>query len=256
MCNRIFMIFKINIIKTILLNIKLFHLRDAIRLPLLVYGRYSVYNVMSLQRGQIELKCPVRTGLVRLNRRIGYNIGNHLEGSLNLQGKIIVNGGGIDIGQGCNISVRQGAILELAENLAVTGLTNIHVYHCVKIGKHTMISWNVHVHDTDYHYFIKEDKIFSRDRTISIGENVWIGHEVTITKGSQIPSNCIVASYSLVNCSFPESPNGLMLAGIPAQIKRFNVRPINDFIRDSEIDRYFKIHQGDTENGVALSVFE
>lgn len=249
----IFKLFKVNVIKTLLLNFKLFSLKEAIRLPIVVYGRYTVFHLLSLQKGQIELRCPCKTGMIRLNRRIGYNIGNGLKGSLCLDGKIVVKGV-CDIGQGCSISIRKGAIMEISDKLSITGASKINVYESLKVGRNVVVSWNVQIHDTDFHYFIKNGRIFSRNRKIKIGNNVWIGHDVTISKGAVIPSNCIVASNSLVNGKYDKSENGLLIAGIPAKVIRFNVRPINDYYKDAQIDTFFLNSQKDIEEGLLPSV--
>lgn len=215
----LFKLYEINVIKTLLLNFKLLSLREAIRLPIIVYGRYTIFHLLSLQRGQIELRCSCKTGVIRLNRRIGYNIGSGLRGSLCLDGKLVVKGV-CDIGQGCNISIRKGGIMEISDKLSITGASKINVYESLKVGRNVVVSWNVQIHDTDYHYFIKDDRIYPRNRKIEIGDNVWIGHDVTISKGACIPANCIVASNSLVNGNFEECSGGLLLAGIPAKVIR------------------------------------
>ena len=251
----IFKFFEVNIIKTVLFNLRLFSIKEAIRFPVIIYGRYAVFHLLSLKNGQIEVRCPCKTGIIRLNRKIGYNIGNNLRGTLFLQGKIVINGE-CDIGQGCNISIREGAVLEIDDKLSVTGLSKIHVYESIKIGKGVVISWNVQIHDTDYHYFIKDERIFPRNKKIEIGDNIWIGHDVTISKGSVIPSNCIIASNSLVNGRYYESGNGLLLAGIPAKLIRSDIRPINNYNKDSQIDTFFKNNLEDIEEGVLSSAFD
>lgn len=251
--NRVVRIFEINIIKTLILNFKLLPIRYAVKMPLIVYGKYTVYDIMSLKRGQLQLECPCRRGLIKLNRRIGYNIGSKLRGSLSIRGRLIVKGE-CDIGQGCNISIREGGVMQISNKLSITGASKIHVYKYVSLGSRVTISWNVHVHDTDYHYYISDDKISAKNRNIEIGDNVWIGHDVTIAKGSVIPSNCIVASNSLINRSYLGCGTGLLIAGIPGCVKRLGVRPINDFYKDSQIDNYFKNHGDDINNELYTSL--
>lgn len=249
----LYRIFEVNIIITILLNFKLFTFRDAIKIPIIVYGRYTVHNLMSIKRGSLVLGCPCKTGLIKLNRRIGCNIGSKLRGSLCLNGKLIINGK-CDIGQGCNITIREGGVMQVLRELSITGASKIHVYKSVKFGNRVTVSWDVHIHDTDYHYFIVDDTIFSRNQDIEIGDNVWIGHNVTIAKGGIIPSNCIVASNSLINRSFREYGTGLLLAGIPGQIKRCGVKPINNFCQDLIIDQYFKKQEHGIHKGIPASL--
>ncbi|MBO5382230.1 MAG: hypothetical protein J6A40_09145 [Bacteroides sp.] len=247
--------FEINILKTVLLNFKLFSFGIGIRFPIIVYGKYTIFHLMSLHKGQIELQCPCKTGMVRLNRRIGYNIGNGLKGSLYLRGKLIIKGI-CDIGQGCNISIREGAIMEISDNLSITGASKINVYDFFKLGRNVFVSWNVQIHDTDYHYFIKDDRIFPRNGRIEIGDNVWIGHDVTISKGAVVPPDSIVASNSMINSKYNDSEGGLLIAGIPAKVIRSNVQPINNYNMDAKIDSFLRKYQKDFEVGILSSVFD
>lgn len=248
-------VLEINIIKTLLLNFKLFSFKDAVRLPIIVYGNYTIFDFMSLSRGQMVLMCPCRMGVVRLNRRIGYNIGSGLRGSLCLHGKIIIKGF-CDIGQGCNISIRENALLQIGEDLTISGNCKINVYKKIMLGSKVFIAWNTHLHDTDYHYIIRDNKIFNnREDTIEIGNKVWIGHDVTVAKGTSIPSDCIVASHSLVKGRFPYQEGGMLLVGIPAQIKCSNIKPINDFQIDLIINDYFNAHPCEVSDGISPSHF-
>lgn len=159
-------------------------------------------------------KCPVRRGVLRLNWRISEYIGYHLSGSMLLEGKIEVNGFCI-IGQGSNVYVKRGATLVLGKNVQITGSTRLIVHHHIEIGSDVLISWNVQIYDTDFHYIQKDDGYVHRlTKPINIGSNVWICNNVIIGKGRFVPSNSIVAASSLVNKSFRGGKSGVLLAGI------------------------------------------
>ena len=172
------------------------------------------------------LKCPIRHGILRLNWRIAEYIGYHLSGSMLLEGKIEVNGFCI-IGQGSNVCVKRGATLTLGKNVQITGSTRLIVHDHVEIGSDVLISWDVQIYDTDFHYILRNnEKIHRLTSPIFIGNNVWICNNVTIGKGSLVPSNCIVSANSLVNKKYPVYEHGILLAGFPAEIKKENVLPV------------------------------
>lgn len=52
--------------------------------------------------------------------------------------------------------------------------------------------------------------------------DVWIAQRVTLIKGAQIPSNCVVGACSLVNKKFEEE--GCIIAGNPAKVIKRNIR--------------------------------
>lgn len=110
------------------------------------------------------------------------------------------------------------------------------VYESLNLGQNVFISWNVQIHNTDYHYFITEEIIFPRNKKIEISDNVWIVRDVTVSKVAIIPSNSIIASHSLVYGKNDNSETGMLIAGVPAKVIRFNIRPINDYNKDSQID--------------------
>ncbi|UBB91028.1 hypothetical protein J4771_06535 [Candidatus Kaistella beijingensis] len=50
---------------------------------------------------------------------------------------------------------------------------------------------------------------------VIIGENVWIGNNVTILKNTEIGNNSIVAAGAVVGGVFPEN---VIIGGVPAKI--------------------------------------
>ena len=54
--------------------------------------------------------------------------------------------------------------------------------------------------------------------TISLGDNVWVGERVTLTKGAQVPANCVVGIAAVVTKKFTEE--NCVIAGVPATVKK------------------------------------
>ncbi len=88
----------------------------------------------------------------------------------------------------------------------------------IAIGDDCMISYNVIVRTGDGHtiYNSKTKEVLNYPKDIYIGNHVWVIANTTILKGSNIPSNCIVSTYSLVNKPFEEE--NCIIAGIPAKV--------------------------------------
>ena len=76
---------------------------------------------------------------------------------------------------------------------------------------------------------------------IVIGNNVWIGRNVTILKGAKIGDNCVIATGSIVT---KEIPSNCVAAGIPAKaVKKLDVIPFNKTMK--KIREEFKDYVGD-----------
>lgn len=93
----------------------------------------------------------------------------------------------------------------------------------LNIGKNCMISYNVMIRTEDAHtiYDNNTREVLNIPQDVNIGNHVWIVANSIILKGSNIPDDCIVGNYSLVNKKF-EEPNCL-IAGIPARIIKTDV---------------------------------
>ncbi|HCM59967.1 MAG TPA: acetyltransferase [Bacteroidales bacterium] len=91
----------------------------------------------------------------------------------------------------------------------------------ISIGDRTIIGLNVSVMDTDFHNIEPQERRSPKYLTsaVRIGQNVWIGSNVTILKGTNIGDNSVIAAHSLVNS---EIPAGSLAGGIPCRV----IRPI------------------------------
>ncbi len=88
--------------------------------------------------------------------------------------------------------------------------TELHCCVGITIGAQCAIGWDVCIMDTDYHSI--DDG--SQEAAITIGDHVWIGAKVTITKGVRIGSGAVIGAGSVVTKDVP--PN-YIAAGVPAK---------------------------------------
>lgn len=87
----------------------------------------------------------------------------------------------------------------------------------ISIGENSLLSNNIEIHSTDYHYiFDAMGKRINPDASVSIGKHVWIGLGVKILKGSSIADNTIVGAGSIVSGKIDEPCS--MVVGVPAKI--------------------------------------
>lgn len=106
----------------------------------------------------------------------------------------------------------------------MTAYSTITCWNSITFGNDCLVSWGIHVADTDFHYTINPEtkEYYSPYGSVVIGNGVWIGMRSTILKNSSIPDGCIIGANSLVNKRF-DVKNSL-IAGNPAVIKKTNIR--------------------------------
>ena len=116
------------------------------------------------------------------------------------------------------------AQLSIGENTRING-AYIHAQKSISIGKNCLIAAGVNILDSDGHQLYSPNRVKSRDipKEIIIGNNVWIGVNAVILKGSVIGDNSVVSAGSVVKGSF--GANSLII-GNPA--KAVNIIKLND----------------------------
>ncbi len=85
----------------------------------------------------------------------------------------------------------------------------------ITIGKKCLIGTNFNCISSDFHGVDPNNREDYKSADISIGDNVFIGSNVTILKGVSIGGGVCIASNSVVTKSFP--PNAI-IAGNPAKL--------------------------------------
>lgn len=93
----------------------------------------------------------------------------------------------------------------------------------IHIGKNCMFSVGVIIWTTDFHpiYDLETSKRINVEKDIIIGDNVWIGRDVYILKGSIVPSGCIVGVRSVVTKAFTKE--NCIIAGSSAKVVKENI---------------------------------
>ena len=92
----------------------------------------------------------------------------------------------------------------------------------ITIGDDNLFSWGIEVRCSDSHTILDSDgKIINKAESITIGNGVWIGHDCTILKNTNIPDGCVIGTHTIVTKKFTE-PN-CILVGVPAKIVKTNI---------------------------------
>lgn len=167
-------------------------------------------------------------------RILGVNFGS----SVKLHGfPIIVRKGKIDIGSNTTIkssflsnliglyqrtvivSRTPESIISIGENVGISGVT-IYAREGVHIGRNCRIGGNTKILDNDFHPVDPQLRLEASNKnmavkSIKIGENVFIGCNCLILKGTVIGDNTTIGAGSVVSGKIPEN---CVAAGNPAKV--------------------------------------
>lgn len=172
----------------------------------------------------------IKTQLIKNRRRIFIGGGT----SIYYRCRICAFNGSINVGKNCLIgrsaknyhagmpfyttlfTDKVGATIKIGDNCRVNG-AYIHAQKEINIGNNCVIASGVNIIDSNGHELISKDRTIGRDKpkSIEIGNNVWIGLNVTILKGTSIGNNCVIAAGSVVKGEFPDN---VLIQGNPAVI--------------------------------------
>lgn len=107
------------------------------------------------------------------------------------------------------------ALISIGANCRLNGVY-VHSQKAIQIGDNCVIAAGVNIIDSNGHQVNSSNRTIGRDdsQPIIIGNNVWIGLNAIILKGSVIGDNSVVTAGSVVKGVFP---NNALIQGNPAQ---------------------------------------
>ena len=118
-----------------------------------------------------------------------------------------------------------GNVINIGDRTTIYGYTHLACIEGCKIfiGEDCMFSTDVIFRTGDSHSII--DKVsnirINPSKDIYIGNHVWFGNKTTVTKGTYIRDNSIIATGAIVTKAFEEE--AIILGGNPARILKTNI---------------------------------
>lgn len=209
---------KLNILATLVFNLKAFPLREALVWPVLIYGKFHVLSV-----GNIILTCKPTKGVVSIGRnvhceKIRDNVwGNY--GTVVISGRLIINNG---------LLLRNYGRCEFGDSVNLGSNAEIFCQEKIVWGNNVRTAANGFYMDTDGHFYYNTVKktVSKMTRPIIIGNSVWLGNSVRLKKGVVIPNKTIVSSFSVLSKDYSTEGEGVIIGGIPAVLLKKNIIPI------------------------------
>lgn len=226
-------LFICNVLKTLYVNFKMLRFKEAIKLPIWIYGKMSFRSL----KGKIIIDSPIYPGMIRIGRKDWYVTTNISQSIWTING-VLKFKGKLNIYHGSYITVSNNGYLEIgAEGTIVGSGCKFICFEKIVIGNNVSITWECQMIDTSFHYVeqLENNKIPPLTKPIVISDNCWIGNRTTISKGTYLPKHSIVASNSLVNKDFRNVGEYQMFAGLPA-IPKIRCRRIYNKEIERELD--------------------
>ena len=122
------------------------------------------------------------------------------------RGAVLRIGKGFKMRDGAKIRVRKGGICTIGNNTSVNSNNIIACHESVEIGSNVQLSPNVQIYDHDHDFRVIGGITEMKYKTapIKIGNNVWIGANTIILRGTTIGDNCVIGAGSVLKGSYHE----------------------------------------------------
>ena len=222
---------RINIVKTIYYNFRLFPFHIAKKLPL-----YLHHGVKTYKMGTICIEGDIKRRMISIG---GFDLKAQGVTKIVNRGKIIFKGP-VTLA-GATIIENTGVIIFEGETLVAEGATFL-VHEKLTIGKYTRAGFHCLWTDTDYHYMInvQTGEVKPNKKEIIIGKCNWIASGTTVKKGTCTPDYTIVASNSLLCKDYRQDlPPYSIIGGTPAKMIASGYRRIFNMTAEKSLDKYF-----------------
>ena len=202
--------------KSIYINFKLFPIKTAMKLPILLSKDVKINKL----DGNVILVKKPRFGQIKIGINTGPFEKGNLKSYINIEkDSKLVLGGQINISGGSVVNIC-GGICKLGDNFAANAGFILSCGKEIVIGSDFLCGWNCSLIDSDGHkiYYEKDEKKIQSNmpERIFIEEHVWLASNVSVLKGSILKSNTVVSMGTIISKSFDKS--NIVIGGNPNRI--------------------------------------
>lgn len=234
---------RLRILRTIYANFRLLPLRQAIKLPIFIYGHIRLYML----NGTVEFRdTHIKTGMIKIGKADPFLVSSG-EGFISLSGpasKIIFKGPS-KIGAGIKLHMFGGNIVFGKNTYLATDVTLICNGEHIRIGDYTRIAIGTLLLNSSFHSVInlKTKHVGRNTKPIEIGKNCWIANRCNIAAGTKLKDWTIVGANSLVNKDYTIFKEDYQLiGGNPAKIIKSGLQRVFSSELEQEIYTFFSHH--------------
>ena len=237
MIERIKLIMQLNWSKTLYINFKMFPFNQALKFPILIWGRCR----LNLKGGKIVFGTPLKKGILKIGYQ--YETFSYKEPTeLKLHGTLIITG---EVWFGCatHVLVENNALLSIGKSSTIGSYSSLTCTKNIVISDYARIGSFFEITDSNYHFIkhLADNSIYPIQQSVHVGKQNYIGSRVAILPGTTTPDNTIIGYRSVCNKDYNSIvPQNSVIAGVPAKLVKENVVCICDFEKEAKIAQYFK----------------
>lgn len=113
----------------------------------------------------------------------------------------------VKIRSGSKIRVRKKATMKIGNNTSLNHNCIFTAHKGITIGENVQFGPNVLIYDHDHDFRIKNGlkELKYKVDEVTIGNNVWIGANVVILRGTKIADNCVIGAGCVIKGYFEEN---------------------------------------------------
>lgn len=209
------------IIKSIIIDCRLFGIKKGVRLPIL-FGMKTIVTIE--KNSSIVIPIDAKMGTIK----IGVNCGPFLKGkSENTVFKLTNNAkvsfeGKCNINEGSVINVNGGECI-FGKEFAANANFLLSCEKKISFGDHVLFGWDCTVIDGDGHQIVEQisKKVVNQAKDICVGNHVWIAAKSTLLKGAQIAEDTVIGYGSIVTKKCKEA--GCIIVGADSHAVKHDI---------------------------------
>lgn len=228
----------LNFWKTLYINFRLFKFGDAIKFPIIVYGKLEIHRL-----GLIKIECPqLYRGIISFGKCIKKS---QSATRIFNNGEIIFRGP-CEIWGGVLMEVGEHSVLDIGEHVLLGENVRFMLRKGCIIGKYARVGFDTQFMDSDFHYMLNivTGDIRNCTSMIVIGDYNWIGNKTTVKKGTITSDYTIVAApNSMLNKDYTKITSPCpIIGGSPAKEITSGWRRIYNVSSEAMLAKYFYSH--------------
>jgi len=229
--------YKFNYYKTFIANFRLLPIKQAIRFPIVIYGKAE----LRLSNSSMVLKVAPRFGLIRWGINEDLFVPSKCNSMLlMIHGRLVINAP-IRVSPGCVFRIINGEVTFGKYN-SIGGGSKLLCNNKISIGDYSRFGFGTILCDTNFHYINHNGVITNCHGEIQIGKSIFVGNNSSIVKGAVLPDYAIVSSKSYVNKDFSEYQDGALIAGLPAKVLKSGFKRVSSPLLEQKIAKFFIEH--------------
>ena len=219
---------KVNWVKTLYFNFKMFPFSIARKLPVFFYGSIKFTSL----KGEIKIKAPIKSGMIGFGQKFEKMTLSKGVAEIFIDGTLEFKGHA-HFGKDVFLSVNKGAFCQFGFMGCLGSDVKLICTNKIVIGDWTGIGYESQIIDTNSHPMKNTltNKHYPINGQIIIGNYNAISNRVSIMLGTKTADNTVIASNSLCNKDYTGLGNNVLIGGIPSKLIK------NNFKRDWEIEK-------------------